>query len=207
MKICTKCLTPKPGFEFGRLSKSPDGLNWHCKECVREYFARYRKKNYDKLSKKQKEYNKNNKEKVKQYKKQWFEKNKDKIKAKREDPAFVKRRNELTKERRKNDKLFAVKQRARARMHAALKNIGFKKSKTTKELLGCDYEKLVAHLERQFTRGMSWENRGDWQIDHVVPLSSASTPEEMESLFHYTNLRPIWAEDNRRKNDKREFLI
>jgi hypothetical protein len=49
---------------------------------------------------------------------------------------------------------------------------------------------------------MSWENHGEWHIDHIVPLSSAITEEELRKLSHYTNLQPLWATDNLSKGSK-----
>ena len=49
---------------------------------------------------------------------------------------------------------------------------------------------------------MSFVESSKWHIDHIVPCSSASTPEEMAHLFHYTNLRPLWAADNLAKKNK-----
>jgi hypothetical protein len=63
-------------------------------------------------------------------------------------------------------------------------------------------EFLKKHLEIQFIEGMSWENQGKWHIDHKIPLSSAKTEEEVYKLCHYTNLQPLWAEDNLKKGSK-----
>jgi hypothetical protein len=49
---------------------------------------------------------------------------------------------------------------------------------------------------------MSWDNHGKWHIDHIIPLASAETEEDIYRLSHYTNLQPLWAEDNWRKNSK-----
>lgn len=43
---------------------------------------------------------------------------------------------------------------------------------------------------------MTWDNYGDWHVDHVVPLCSADTEEKLYELCHYTNLQPLWAADN-----------
>jgi hypothetical protein len=56
--------------------------------------------------------------------------------------------------------------------------------------------------EEKFTEGMSWDNKNEWHIDHIIPLSSAQTEEELYKLCHYTNLQPLWAEDNLRKSNK-----
>lgn len=82
---------------------------------------------------------------------------------------------------------------------------GCKKPRTS-TLLGCDYLTAKKYIERQFTKGMTWENHGigegKWQIDHKIPLSSAKNLEEMKILCHYRNLQPLWAIDNNRKKAK-----
>ena len=70
------------------------------------------------------------------------------------------------------------------------------KSRRAEQILGCSYSELAAHLEQQFRSGMTWDNRGEWHIDHIVPLASAQTEEEVLSLCHYTNLQPLWAAEN-----------
>lgn len=71
------------------------------------------------------------------------------------------------------------------------------------ELLGCSFSDAKAHLEKQFKAGMSWENWSlfGWHIDHITPLSSfdLSKPEEQKKAFHYSNLQPLWAEENLKK--------
>jgi len=57
-------------------------------------------------------------------------------------------------------------------------------------------------IESKFTDNMTWENHGKWHIDHIVPISSAITMAELEKLFHYSNLQPLWAKDNLAKSDK-----
>lgn len=82
----------------------------------------------------------------------------------------------------------------------------YKRSKTT-DLLGCDFNKLKNHLESKFAIGMNWDNYGKWHIDHIVPIASAKTEDEIVALNHYTNLQPLWAEDNIRKGAKLDFQI
>lgn len=98
--------------------------------------------------------------------------------------------------------------RIRARVNAVLKSGG--KSRTLARL-GYTSVELRAHLERQFLKGMNWENMGEWHIDHIVPLSSfnitsADDPEFLRA-WALTNLRPLWARDNVRKSAKRTHLI
>jgi hypothetical protein len=69
---------------------------------------------------------------------------------------------------------------------------------TAKRLVGCSLEALRRHLESQFRKGMSWENYGDWHIDHILPCASfnLTDPAEQRRCFHYTNLQPLWAKEN-----------
>jgi len=83
------------------------------------------------------------------------------------------------------------------------KRKGFTKKSKTGELLGITFELLKIHIERQFTKGMSWDKMGkEIHIDHVIPLGSAKTEAELRLLCHYTNIQPLWAKDNLEKRDK-----
>lgn len=84
---------------------------------------------------------------------------------------------------------------------------GYKNKSKANNLIGCSYDQVVAHIEKQFLKGMTWQNKHLWHIDHIVPISSAKTIEEVMQLSHFTNLRPIWAKQNLSKKDKNLFLI
>ena len=90
-----------------------------------------------------------------------------------------------------------VKRLRRRLLHAL---DGQAKPASTMELLGCSREDLMAHLESQFTEGMTWENRDQWHIDHIRPIASFEDPAD-PACWHFTNLQPLWAEDNLRKSD------
>ena len=90
----------------------------------------------------------------------------------------------------------------RSRLSAYLKKLNISKKNKTFEIVGCTPQELKEHLEKQFIDGMSWENKGNWHIDHIIPLSSAKTEEEFYMLCHFTNLQPLWAIDNIKKRDK-----
>lgn len=79
------------------------------------------------------------------------------------------------------------------------------KSARTLELLGCSFEESRRHIEKQFRPGMTWENYGPvWHIDHVRPCASfdLSDPVQQRECFHYSNLQPLFAQENREKSDK-----
>ena len=110
---------------------------------------------------------------------------------------------ERWKNKWKNDELFAMKVRIRNLIRNTFRKSGHTKpEKRTEKILGCNYELLKLHLESQFIDGMCWDNRGEWHIDHIIPLSSAKTLEELIKLSHYTNLQPLWGVDNIKKGNK-----
>lgn len=115
---------------------------------------------------------------------------------------------EYHRKRAEEDPTFKLAGALRARVRAAIKAAGGKKSKKTEELIGCTIEELMVHLERQFKDGMSWENYGDWHVDHIKPVASfsnlANDIDEQRACFHFSNLQPLWAEDNLRKGAKHE---
>jgi len=102
---------------------------------------------------------------------------------------------------------FEVKRLAhnlRSRIGSAIKHCYGEKSTSTMKLLGCTVNEVRDHIESQFTEGMTWDNYGEWHIDHIKPCASfdLTIDEEQKKCFHYSNLQPLWAEDNIRKSDK-----
>jgi hypothetical protein len=204
VKVCTKCKIKKELTEFSKDKKTKDGYNYNCKSCNKEY----REDNKDKIKEYQKEYQKEydqaNKDKRKEYYKEYREANKDKRKEylKEWRKANKEYSNEYKKNRRKTEPLYKLASYLRNRTYQAFKNKGYSKNTKTKEMLGIEWEVAKQHIERQFTKGMNWDNQGKWHIDHIIPLASANTEEELIKLCHYTNLQPLWAEDNLTKSDK-----
>lgn len=92
------------------------------------------------------------------------------------------------------------------------KSIGSAKvGRSWESLVGYTVEQLRVHIERQFTKGMAWENRGLWEIDHITPLASFSFTSadcpDFKVAWSITNLRPLWAVKNRSKGAKLEVLL
>lgn len=83
----------------------------------------------------------------------------------------------------------------RNRLNKIMNRINIAKDSTTLDLLGCDVETAKTHIENQFTEGMTWENYGDWDIDHIRPCASfdLTDPEDQKEAFHYKNLQPLWS--------------
>jgi len=223
MKVCKKCKVEKELTEFFKDKSKKDGFRSNCKSCVkvykeankdklnayaRDYNKAYREANKEEVKAKQKVYYEANKDKLNANNKAYIEANKDKVKAKQKAyrEANKDKRNayarDYARERRKTDPLFKMKHNLRCRTCLAFKDKGYSKTSKTQEILGADWEVVEAHIEKQFTKGMSWDNQGDWHIDHIMPLASANTIEETIRLCHYTNLQPLWALDNLEKGAK-----
>ena len=106
-----------------------------------------------------------------------------------------------------------LKTRMSARLRLALAGAGGKANRATEELVGYGAKELAAHLERQFTKGMTWEKfmAGEIHIDHIIPVSSFKAAcidsSEFRACWALSNLRPLWAADNRAKSDKITHLI
>lgn len=83
------------------------------------------------------------------------------------------------------------------------------KNGRTEKILGYTRLELKSHIERQFAKGMTWENHGEWHIDHITPISVllAQGIEDPKVINCLTNLKPVWAKDNLKKHNKVEYLI
>ena len=97
------------------------------------------------------------------------------------------------------------------RMSCAINAMIKKKNRSWVSLVGYSLSELMTHLERQFLPGMTWDNFGDWHIDHIVPKSAfhfeSADDDDFKACWGLGNLRPLWARDNITKSDKRLFLI
>lgn len=115
---------------------------------------------------------------------------------------------EYCKARRKSDPKYSIIIRTRGLIASGFRKRNFPKGDSTLAMLGVDsWAEFLNHLERQFLAGMTWESRGKWQIDHIVPLGSAETADDVMRLNHFSNLRPMWASDNMAKGAKQTMLI
>ena len=145
---------------------------------IRRRGAKYYSQNREKLIQKQNDYQRRNAQKRNAYSKQYV------------------------KNKRQNDKLYALRTNIRGRFKFELAKRGESKWIKANEYLGCSWLELRAHLESQFTDGMTWDNYGEWHVDHIVPLAIAEDRDELIKLCHHTNLRPLWAFDNISKGAK-----
>ena len=156
-----------------------------------------REKHKEKRLQMTRDWRERSKEHLKAYYKEHHKNNREKIRDK-------------TRERYSSDPQYALIVKARCHISYAFKRLKFKKTSKTAKLLGCDWETLKQHIESQFYGGMTWESfqqknhigTSMVEIDHIIPISSAKTEEDVIRLSHHKNLRPLWWWENRDKRDK-----
>jgi Zn-finger protein len=181
-KKCATCFLELSVINFSKSNdpnKSKTGYQSSCKLCMKIY---------------QQNRYKNRKKEINSKNNEWYNNNKESV---------IARTSKYKIEKMKVDPLFKLMCMVRNRVGNSLKTKNFKKNKRTFDLVGCSIENLYKHLESSFKLGMNWDNHGDWHIDHIVPLSSAKTTEEIYSLCHYSNLQALWAHENYIKSNKK----
>lgn len=182
VKRCSTCGQDKPADRqnFSAMKSTRDGLHCVCKQCdsIRLYLT-YQA----------------NPERAKLIRKTYVAKNKRKV-------------YEATVKWKKSSPLRIFATRMREFVRSSVKRRGFVKTARTQEIIGCNWEFFQSHIERQFLKGMTWEKMGsEIHIDHITPISTAKTQEDVIALSHFTNLRPMWAADNFAKGATITHLI
>src|ERR1035437_1396904 len=178
MKICSKCKIEKSVEEFHKNKAVLCGYTSSCKKCQKEYD----KQRYDA-----------NKEQENTRCREYKRKNKDKVKI-----VAVR----YWKNRYETDINFRLAHLLRTRIGKVI--IRNQKVGSAVKDLGCSMPELKEHLEKQWQPGMTWDNWGrgkekeTWHIDHIKPLTRFDLTDRQQFLeaCHYTNLQPLWAEDN-----------
>jgi hypothetical protein len=149
-----------------------------------------------------------NKQNILEKNKKWRKENWAAVARQRSESGYNRRsQNKWYHNKGKYDIQFVISERLRGRLRRALKNgrnNGATKVVSAIELVGCTPEQLIAHLQAQLKDGMTWENYGDWHIDHIRPCNSfdLQDTEQQKTCFHFTNLQPLWGRENILKGDK-----
>lgn len=211
-KICPSCGLDKPKSEYHKAKSNKNGLQPKCKSCLAKSYELNKEvirlkriediKNPDfhkrRLISSRKSYYKNW-ENQKAYKKEYTKR-----------PEVIKRAKEIHLLRKETDLNYKLKLRLRWRLNDAIRKIGKRhKYNSSIVLVGCTAEFLKEHLEKQFIDGMCWERLSEIEIDHKKPLSlfDLTDAEQQKIAFHYSNLQPLWADDNLRKGNKYPYNL
>ena len=229
-KLCICCKEIKNVEDFHKNKSKKDGLQDHCKICRKikseknkekrkEYRKEWYKKNSEhikfleksryhnnkeninkkrknlyhtdtfireKIREQHKKYYQNNKDFFKKVTKKWVEKNKEK-------------RNQISRKHYEKYKTLMI---CRRLIKRTIKYLNTEKELSTIELLGYSPKLLKENIESKFLHGMSWENYGEWHIDHIKPISSFDKNEHPSVINSLDNLQPLWAFDNLSKGTK-----
>ena len=181
----------------------------------REYEARWRAENVDKCTAKTYRWRENNPDKWAEYRRKYYINNIEKV-SEQSRKTYLKhkqRYNAITrkyhkdnhvalmqkrKERIEASPLLQFKERIRQLTKGAFYRLKQQKKFRTNDMLGADWQIIKEHFVSQFKDGMTWEAfiAGEIHVDHIQPLASAKTEEELIALCHYTNLQPLWCLDN-----------
>lgn len=94
------------------------------------------------------------------------------------------------------DSIIYIRESMSSLIRKSITSRGFTKKTRTYEILGCSYEFIREHISKQFKEGMSWDNHGEWHIDHIIPSCSGNTYDKIILLNHYTNFQPLWSFEN-----------
>ena len=180
-KICIKCNILKEYDKFPIRKDSKDGYRNSCKECEYKKTKKWKEKNSDITKEYYKKYLSDNKEKLNKYKNNWFN------------------------EKMKSDINFKLKKKIKSTIKDAFRGKYYKRSQKVIDILGCSVEEFKIYLESKFESWMSWENHGlyngelnyGWDIDHIIPISTANTEEDILKLSHFSNFQPLCSKINR----------
>lgn len=190
--VCIKCNLDLSLDNFRIRSDTGKYLNT-CKSCCSIFQAKYREEHREKVRATSKAWREQNLERARESFRRWRRNNLEYARQKEKEQKL---------KECKNNPLFRIRKALARRIQHAIRDN--QKSARTLELLGCSLAQFKAHIESQFQNGMSWENYGQWHIDHIKPCVSfdLSNPLEQKTCFRYSNLQPLWAKDNLKKGAK-----
>ncbi len=187
----------------------------------REYNKKYRQENIEQISKREKAYRLANKERRREDNKRWRKENPEYNKNWRLANTTRGERKEYHKKyRQENREKIREYQRRKYRnnpeyglgssilwaIRKQIKNNNSGFAANWQKWVGYSVEQLVEHIENKFLGGMTWENRGEWHVDHIIPISAfnftAVSDIDFRRCWALSNLQPLWAEDNMSKGSK-----
>jgi hypothetical protein len=218
-KTCRVCEEVKVLSDFPRRKSAPDGHRNECKACSNARSRKYHEMRAERQTDEQKEAQRakwrekheRHRESAAITKRAYYAKNAQHLKAYSKEyyqrPGVKERLNEQRRLRRATDPIYRLSDTVRSSIKYGLRfHGGAKRSRKTWDALPYTPEELKQHLESQFEPWMSWDNYGEWQIDHIYPTSKLP----FDSLDHpnflkcwsLSNLRPLRASENQSKRDR-----
>lgn len=202
-KCCSRCKEIKPVSSFSRRSQGLAGYRAACKSCAVVATKARGDRDPERRLERGRIWRKNNQTHVKASMRAWYEANKETRQAynRRYKQSHRDSINTRREQRKKSDMQYKLRCWISTTTCNAAKG---SKTEGSLELLGCTPAEFRLYLEAQFLPGMSWDNHGEWHIDHVLPISEfdLTDPTQMREAFNYLNTQPMWAFDNISKGAK-----
>jgi hypothetical protein len=194
-KVCTGCGLLKSLNNFTIDKKGKFGHASKCKKCRCEIDKQYRENNRELETKRIKVWRKNNPEKVKN----------TYLKHRKENLERLKKEALEKQKKYRKDPSYKLKESIRNNIRKSMIRGGINKKTRTTQILGCSFDEFKKYIESKFEPWMTWNNRGlyngelnyGWDLDHIIPISSAKTEEGIIKLNHYTNFQPLCSHINR----------
>ena len=187
LKWCNNCKVYLSFSKFNFCKKCKNNLRYTCSDCEKLAYKRYVKtKSYI-------EYLNLNRENKNKYNRELYQRSKDRI-------------NKRIRDKRRENPLYGLAYTLRSNISNKLRKfLSLSKERKTYDILGCTSEEFAKHIESKFEPWMTWENRGlyngelnyGWDLDHIVPICSAKTDEDVYKLNHYSNFQPLCSRINR----------
>ena len=225
LKVCSRCKRELSIDQFYKRNRTSDKLSYQCKDCLKEFDQKLLKRRKEDYKKKELSYKicshckrdlpidqytiqRSTSDGYSHYckdcRRKFYEKNVLTGNRKLQDERW--RKSDKCKSYQLNYHLkeHKLEYLVRNRLLLAVKRQRIGKSDRTMKLIGCSWKDLKKHLENQFVNGMSWDNYGEWHIDHIIPCASfdLSDPNQQRICFNFRNLQPLWAKDNLSKGSK-----
>lgn len=202
LKLCTKCDAEKSLDLFGNDIRYKDGKRSWCKVCSNITSSKSR--NREKANEVAKRYRQSKKGILNRQRNEKTEIGKERSKRYRDKKIKSGKLAEYCKQKYATDPHYRIRLLCASRIREMLKIQNVNKTQKTVELIGCSIQELKTHFESLFIKGMTWENQGEWHIDHKKPCSlfNLTDLDQQKICFHYTNLQPLWALDNIKKSNK-----
>jgi len=158
---------------------------------------KYYESNKEKISEYYSNWREDKKEHLKEYQKKWREENRDKLRKTKRD---------YERNRKARDPLYKLISNFRTAIYQVLKESNVEKNKHYFDILQYTPEQLITHLELKFKDTMTWDNYGEWHVDHKLPITHFNIQEMGDSEFmkcwSLDNLQPMWGDENIKKSNK-----
>lgn len=223
-KVCTKCKVEKELSEF-YFRKNLNKYETRCRECIKKEKQLWEEKNKEKHRQQSKKWKETHKEEIKRYNKEYKLKNKEKIDKQNQEYREINREKccnatkvyyqknkeiinkksyEYAKKRRQEDYIYKFKSQTRRMINNSFRRNGHTKNEKTEKIIGCSLDYFIKYLLQTFkdNYGYEWDNKEQIDIDHIIPLATAQTEEDIIKLCHYTNLQLLKHNDNLKKGSK-----